>query len=101
MYSNQARRFHLSDRRDQKIKDILVLIQISNVYTNPEFHLIIDPWHLVKSRQLHSRVIIDSKLPLWTDLLGLFSRLPDRSDADSGMVLALDFMISEGLRGYR
>ena len=30
---------------------MLVLIQISNVYTEPKFHLIIDPWQLVKSRQ--------------------------------------------------
>lgn len=29
---------------------MLVLIQISNVYTEPKFHVIIDPWQLVKSK---------------------------------------------------
>ncbi|KAK6365111.1 hypothetical protein LTS17_011589 [Exophiala oligosperma] len=48
-----AKQFHLPERSGphRSIKDVLVLIQISNVYAEPQFHLIVDPWQLVKSGQ--------------------------------------------------
>ncbi|CAH0046600.1 unnamed protein product [Clonostachys solani] len=48
----RARRFHFQDRPNRAVEDIMVLFRISNIYTKPKFHLIVDPWQLVTSKQI-------------------------------------------------
>ncbi|KAJ3456983.1 hypothetical protein MRS44_014124 [Fusarium solani] len=47
---DRAEKYHIRDAN--KVKDVMVLVRISNIYSQPSYQLFADPWRLILSAQM-------------------------------------------------
>ncbi|KAL6354194.1 hypothetical protein LRP88_12528 [Fusarium phalaenopsidis] len=47
---DRAEKYHIRDAN--KVKDVMILVRISNIYSQPSYQLFADPWRLIFSAQM-------------------------------------------------